>query len=166
MSEARTTQDIYTFNANSNKDWVVINDGVMGGLSKGGFEVTAEGHGKFFGSVSLENNGGFTMIRHNIEKIEVGNYKKIQIHLKGDGKSYQFRVRAKQNHYYSYVKSFNTTGEWETVTINLKDMFPSYMGSRLDIPNFDQSIISQVAFLISNKVAEDFELEIKEIKFL
>lgn len=165
MSEEKSSNDIYTFSKNSANEWKIINDGVMGGLSKGGFEITEDGYGKFYGNVSLENNGGFTMMRHNLQKIDVANSKEIQIRLKGDGKLYQFRVRAKQNHYYSYVKTFETSGEWETVIIQLNDMYPSYMGSKLDLPNFDQPTIDQIAFLISNKVEENFELLVQDIKF-
>ena len=81
-------------------------------------------------------------------------------------KDYQLRIKDSQKHYYSYVKSFSTSGDWETVTIDLADMYPSLMGQHLNMPNFDQSSIAEIAFLISNKVAEDFELIIKEIKFI
>ena len=40
-------------------DWKVINDGVMGGLSKGNLEFTERNTMKFSGSLSLKNNGGF-----------------------------------------------------------------------------------------------------------
>ena len=72
--------------------------------------------------------------------------------LKGDGKSFQFKVRAKQNHYNSDVKTYNTKGERETITIPLEEMYPSFMGSKQDIPNFDQPTIDQVAFLVRYKV--------------
>jgi hypothetical protein len=55
---------LFDFTTDVNMDrWAVMNDGVMGGLSKGKLEVTAEGHGRFSGTVSLENYGGFTSIR-------------------------------------------------------------------------------------------------------
>jgi hypothetical protein len=166
VSKASTAQYSYKFSSESISDWNIVNDGVMGGLSKGSFEVQADGNGKFFGSVSTENNGGFTMMRHGIPKVDASKYTQVQLYLKGDGKDYQLRIKDSQKHYYSYVKSFSTSGDWETVTIDLADMYPSLMGQHLNMPNFDQSSIAEIAFLISNKVAEDFELIIKEIKFI
>ena len=39
--------------------WQVIDDGVMGGRSKGNFAINEEGNAVFEGTVSLDNNGGF-----------------------------------------------------------------------------------------------------------
>jgi NADH dehydrogenase [ubiquinone] 1 alpha subcomplex assembly factor 1 len=45
------------------KAWDSVNDGVMGGISKGGASRTAEGTLLFSGELSLANNGGFSSIR-------------------------------------------------------------------------------------------------------
>lgn len=165
MTANNEAKKIYQFNSNSEKkDWRIVNDGVMGGLSKGKFEINSSSNGLFSGSVSLENNGGFTMIQHELQKpIKVKNATKLKLELKGDGKNYQFRVKSKLNEYYSYVKYFETKGEWETVDIPLSDLEASFRGGKLDMPSFDQKEIAQIAFLISNKKAETFELEIKSI---
>ena len=55
---------IYDFNKNKNlRDWQIINDGVMGGLSFGRLRLSENGNGLFYGFVSLENYGGFTSVR-------------------------------------------------------------------------------------------------------
>jgi hypothetical protein len=80
------TSLIYDFNKNSfPKDWRIIDDGVMGGLSQGSFSVDADGNGVFAGTVSLENNGGFSSVRYQCEKIKVTKDSKVRIRLKGDG---------------------------------------------------------------------------------
>src|SRR3954454_13929322 len=43
--------------------WQPINDGVMGGASDGRFQITEQGTMEFFGTLSLENNGGFASVR-------------------------------------------------------------------------------------------------------
>ena len=43
--------------------WLIINDGVMGGLSRGNISMDNESNGIFWGRVSLENNGGFSLAR-------------------------------------------------------------------------------------------------------
>ena len=87
---------LFDFTTDVNMDrWAVVNDGVMGGLSKGKLEVTAEGHGRFTGTVSLENYGGFTSIRCAVADIATTENSRIQLRIKGDGKNYQFRVKHK-----------------------------------------------------------------------
>ena len=43
--------------------WTIVNDGVMGGVSDGRFRITADQTMEFFGTLSLENNGGFASVR-------------------------------------------------------------------------------------------------------
>ena len=145
--------------------WRVVDDVVMGGRSDGSMSVSRNaGIGVFSGVVSLENNGGFSSIQHEIEKTSVKHHTKIVIRLKGDGKVYQFRLKAQRSNYYSYVSQFSTNGEWETVEIQLKDMFPQFRGRKLNMPNFSEEFIEQVTFLISNKKREHFKLIIDRIE--
>ncbi|MBM4058506.1 MAG: hypothetical protein FJ275_09770, partial [Planctomycetes bacterium] len=44
------------------RQWQAVNDGVMGGVSDGRFRITDEGTLQFFGTLSLENNGGFASV--------------------------------------------------------------------------------------------------------
>ena len=86
------TTILYDFTKDSNKtDWRIIDDGVMGGVSQGKFAIDSDGNGVFQGTVSLENNGGFSSIRHQFEKIKTTKNNTVSIRLKGDGKQYQFR---------------------------------------------------------------------------
>ena len=41
-------------------DWQIVDDGVMGGLSKGKFDISGKQTLKFSGNLSLKNNGGFS----------------------------------------------------------------------------------------------------------
>ena len=43
--------------------WRVVDDGVMGGRSKGNIKVSDDGILTFSGKLSLENNGGFSSLR-------------------------------------------------------------------------------------------------------
>ena len=47
----------------SERSWTSVNDGVMGGISRGGFKRTEQKTLLFSGELSLENNGGFASIR-------------------------------------------------------------------------------------------------------
>ena len=111
---------IFDFNKEvSLSGWRIIDDVVMGGVSEGKFKIDNEGNGVFYGNVSLENNGGFSSIRYNFNKIDVKEFKKIVLKVKGDGKKYQFRIKSRYRDYYSYVSDFYTSNKWEEIEINL-----------------------------------------------
>ena len=111
---------IFNFTTTSNlQNWRVIDDVVMGGRSYSTFKIDNEGNGIFEGEVSLKNNGGFSSVRHQFEKVVVTKYKNIVIRLRGDGKNYQFRIKAKSSDYFSYIYSFTTSNEWQEITIPL-----------------------------------------------
>ncbi len=155
---------IFNFTSNSDiSNWSVLDDVVMGGRSDGAFKVNSEGHGEYTGKVSLENNGGFSSLRHNFKSINTEDYSKIILRIKGDGKSYQFRLKDKRNHRYSYIFKFNTTEDWQVVEIPFSEMYATFRGRRLDIPNFEGDQLEEIAFLIGNKKEETFKLRIDSI---
>lgn len=150
---------IYSFSSQSTVgDWRIVNDGVMGGISKSSLLLNSSGQGKFAGHVSLANNGGFASVQLN-KKIELkAENKFILLRLKGDGKRYEFRIKAKTSQNASYVHPFNTTGEWQLIKLPLAEFYPQFFGRILDSPNFNFQTIEQLSFLIANKREEDFEL--------
>jgi hypothetical protein len=155
---------IFDFNETSDtNNWRIVDDVVMGGRSSGTFCLDKEGNGVFEGRVSLENNGGFSSLRYRFNKISTKQYSKITLKIKGDGKTYQFRVKSKSSDYYSYISYFDTTKNWKTIEISLSDMYPAFRGRKLNIPNYDNESIEEIAFLIGNKKAENFKLEIDTI---
>jgi NADH dehydrogenase [ubiquinone] 1 alpha subcomplex assembly factor 1 len=159
------SQIIFDFNKSSNiKNWIVIDDVVMGGKSSGSFKLNSDGYGVFVGDISLENNGGFSSVRYRFEKILINKSTKISIIIRGDGKKYQLRIKSNSGDYYSYISPFSTTGEWQEIEIPLKDMYPSFRGRKLDQPNFSNDAIEEITFLIGNKNKEKFQLLIDKIE--
>lgn len=159
------TITIYDFSKNATaNDWKIVDDAVMGGESNGSFSIDDEGNGVFEGRISLENNGGFSSVRHSFEKVSVTDNSTILIRLKGDGKAYQFRIKNKIGDSHSYIKTFQTSGEWETVEIKLSDLYPSFRGRKLEMPNFESNSFEEITFLIGNKKAESFKLILDKIE--
>lgn len=158
------TTTVFDFTKTSEiQNWYVMNDGVMGGLSKGNFSLHSDGYGVFKGFVSLENNGGFSSVRYRFSETSVNKHSKIILKIKGDGKRYQFRVKDKVNNQHSYITYFETTGDWQIIIIPMQSMYPTFRGRKLYMPNYSGQIMEEVAFLIANKKAEDFELQIQSI---
>ncbi|WP_367278090.1 CIA30 family protein [uncultured Algibacter sp.] len=118
--------NLVKFSLKSNiSDWRIVDDIVMGGKSHSSFNLSNEGYGVFYGNVSLENNGGFSMIQYKFEPKYVSDYTKICLRLKGDGKTYQFRVKSDTNDKHSYVIPFETSGEWQIIKIPFNSLHPA-----------------------------------------
>lgn len=155
---------IFHFNKQADiSAWQVTDDVVMGGISNGIFSLCPEGFGVFEGRVSLENNGGFSMVRYRFAPLHTEGYKKIRIRLKGDGKRYQLRIKDRIENKHSYVNYFETDGTWQEIEIPLNNMYPTFRGRKLDLPNFGNEQIEEAGFLIGNKKAEKFKLLIDTI---
>ncbi len=155
---------LFEFNKKSDlSQWKIIDDAVMGGRSDGNFKLNADGHGVFSGTISLENNGGFSSLRYRFDNKKIKGYTKAILTLKGDGKNYQFRTKSSGNDRHSYIAKFATSGKWETIEIKLSDMYPAFRGYTLDISNYPGENLEEIAFLIGNKKAEYFELRIDSI---
>ena len=160
------TEPIFDFDDNSDlSNWTIENDNVMGGVSDGTFFLGPDGNGVFEGRISLENNGGFASVRYRPGKLPVGDYSKVIIRLKGDGKRYQFRIKSDLDDYRSYITYFETSGEWQEVEISLESLYPRYRGRNLDQPNFSGDHLEELGFLFGNGKEEDFRLEINSIAF-
>ena len=155
---------IFNFDKNSDiSSWRTVDDNVMGGKSTGNFKLNEEGYGEFYGEVSLENNGGFSSLRHQFNTANVKGCTEVVIHLKGDGKNYQFRLKDDLDKRHSYIHQFKTSGAWQTIVIQLSEMYPAFRGNKLSIVNFSAKQVEEVAFLIGNKKEEQFKLEIDKI---
>ncbi|WP_308990843.1 CIA30 family protein [Mariniflexile litorale] len=154
------------FNFNTQKDithWKTINDVVMGGKSNSFFTLNEAGFGVFSGQVSLENNGGFSMLQYNFDKKNTSTFTRACITVKGDGKTYQFRIKSNATDKHSYIAIFDTISNWTTIEIPLNSMYPAFRGNVLNLPNYSGEHMAQIAFLIGNKKEEVFKLEIDSI---
>ena len=66
----------------------------MGGVSESGICLRS-GYAVFSGNVSTDNSGGFASVRtRNFEpSLNLGNYRGIELRVKGDGQRYKLFVR-------------------------------------------------------------------------
>ena len=160
----QTSSIIFDFTQQSDITlWRVVDDVVMGGVSRGNFKINNEGNGFYYGDISTDNNGGFSSLRYRFKQIDVSKFTKVILLLKGDGKKYQFRIKNKYRNYYSYIQEFTTNGSWQKIEIEMSNMYPAFRGRRLDIGNFSSNTIEEIAILIGNKKEERFNLEIDKI---
>ncbi|WOO40705.1 CIA30 family protein [Rubellicoccus peritrichatus] len=170
---AETPQDSVTIDdfskakAESNS-WYAVNDGVMGGLSQGGVSFENAGILKFAGTLSLENNGGFSSIRKNVNQAGLEAGKGLKLRVKGDGRDYDLRLTTSDRFRYmeiSYRAKFKTTAdEWTTVEIPFSQLKPSVRGRALDGPQFNPGQTESIGLILADKVPGDFQIEIDWIE--
>jgi len=164
QAKAQTHQTIDLDYLN-NQSWQVINDGVMGGLSRG--KVSAESDNlHFFGQISTANNGGFSSAYFPYSTQSF--YDAVRIKAKGDGKTYQIRLIKNINGYrVAYKTSFSTQKDKVQIhTMKLSDFKASFRGRIItSAPPIYSNEIAQVGFLVTHKTNADFSLNVYQVEF-
>jgi NADH dehydrogenase [ubiquinone] 1 alpha subcomplex assembly factor 1 len=143
--------------------WVAVNDGVMGGLSRGGPTV-AGGVLEFSGTLSLANNGGFSSVRSVGRDFDLRDVSHVVLRVRGDGRTYQLRLATDARHRgrpVSWGAAFGTiAGEWTQVRVALADLKPTVRGDALRGPAIDTSGVREIGLLIADKREGAFALSV------
>ncbi|MFT7431339.1 MAG: hypothetical protein ACI971_001800 [Colwellia sp.] len=155
------------FSKQENGRWRITNDGVMGGLSNGEMTI-AQDHGIFSGSISLDNNGGFSSVFRAVDNLPQ-SYKKLVINTEGDGQAYQLRLIIYVNGYrLAYKHDFKTVAnKRENHIFELADFKATFRGRAIpNAPILNSEDIREVGFLMTKKVPGQFALSIFTLSFL
>lgn len=143
--------------------WVAVNDGVMGGRSSG-VPTVKDGMLEFSGTLSLENNGGFSSVRTVDYAVNLSNAKAVVLRVRGDGRRYQLRL-ATNAKYRGIVVSYGAdfvspAGEWTEVRLSLGSLQATVRGTMLNGPPFDPSQIRELGLLVGDKQEGSFSLTV------
>ena len=144
-------------------EWMVVNDNVMGGVSRSRVSINQEGYMVFNGNVSLDYGGGFASVRSSYENWEIGKFDGFVIKVWGDGKTYQFRSRMGNNFDgVAYRHYFQTNNEnWQEIRLPFSKFVPTYRGRILsDAVQLDSKAIRNLGLMISDKQSGNFNLKI------
>lgn len=146
--------------------WQTVNDGVMGGVSDGKVRIT-EKNLEFYGTLSLENNGGFASVRSKAAKMDLSKYDGLVFKVRGDGREYYLNLYVPTNQIaFSYRASFKTENDkWNEVTIPFKDLMATSFGRVVEKGKpLNPSDVESVGFLLADKKAGPFKLKVSWIK--
>jgi NADH dehydrogenase [ubiquinone] 1 alpha subcomplex assembly factor 1 len=149
------------------KQWQTINDNVMGGISEGKCRITKEKTLEFSGNLSLENNGGFASVRSKAVKLDLDKYEGVVLRVRGDGRPFYFNLHVPTAMpAFSHRAKFDTKkNEWQEVRIPWKDFRATAFGRELEKESsLDPSKVNAIGFLIADKKAGPFKLEVEWIK--
>ncbi|MEM1092037.1 MAG: CIA30 family protein [Pseudomonadota bacterium] len=144
--------------------WVVVDDGVMGGRSAGAVSED-DGVTVFSGTLSLENNGGFSSVRLPLSQ-SLRGYSGLRIKVRGDGRTYQLRLR-EGNRFdgVSWGTSFASSSEWTTMDIPFGRFRPTFRGRA--VPQSGPVVaerIGQIGILLGDKNPGPFRLEVAALE--
>lgn len=149
-------------------EWRVVDDGVMGGRSKGQVKVSDDGVLTFQGKLSLENNGGFSSIRTGKIKKDLSPFDGLVTRVKGDGRTYQMRLTTDarfRGMEISFKADFETKkGEWIEVKIPFSEFSGSFRGMSLKNERFNPSKIQRLGMLLADKKPGDFKLQVDWVR--
>jgi len=144
--------------------WSVVDDGVMGGLSKGKATFTAEGTLLFQGTLSLENNGGFSSIRSTTLDLDLRGFEGLALRVKGDGRTYQVRLSSEARYRgmeVSFMAEFATKkDEWVEVRVPFSTLKGSFRGTMLPEASFNPAKIERLGLLLGDNQEGAFALEV------
>lgn len=152
-----------TFENQQERDlWRISNDTVMGGVSRSHVGVEKETL-RFYGTLSLQNNGGFVSVWRRAAFDEQGD-NALWLKARGDGRTYQFRIRLNGADGIAYTTSFTTSATWQWYRFGEGDFVPVWRGRKvLGAPPVAFSAINSVGILLADKQSGDFAIEIAHI---
>lgn len=146
--------------------WKSVNDGVMGGVSRGGFKRSDQETLVFSGELSLENNGGFASIRMVPGDLKLAGTSGVAIKARGDGRTYWVDLRLANQPAASSYRAYlaTTAGEWKETRIPYQEFKLQAFGEDLPTKAINPESINSVGFTIADKKEGEFSLEIASIK--
>ena len=163
-------QSITEFTQKENADfsWQVVNDGVMGGVSRSTFTKGDPAGAVFTGEVSLENYGGFCSTSARLDRpVGASAFDGISLRCKGDGKTYKLTLKNDQSFGgFSYQFRFAvSSGDWMTIKAPFNEFKASFRGQPVpDALPLNPAVIQSVGILIADKQAGVFRLDVQSIQ--
>jgi hypothetical protein len=160
------------FGENSESNWFVMNDDVMGGVSIGDTYYT-DTTMVFEGEVSTENNGGFVSFRSPTGDYDLSQYTQMEISYKSEGHNFTMIIADELMWYLPEfrLEVIPTSTDWTTSTTSLYDFKQFAMtdfgeaetGVEMS-PEFLSDVI-RLELRYSDFASGEFRLEIDYIEF-
>lgn len=162
-------RSLYNFDTpDTAKQWQSVNDGVMGGRSDGRFRITDNKTLEFFGTLSLENNGGFASVRSRPTKLDLKKGDILVARIRGDGRKYNFNLYVPgRSTAFSYRADFSTKkDEWIEVEIPLEKFVATSFGQVVRNQPLNPADVTSFGILLGDKKAGAFKMELEWIKVI
>ena len=165
-SEGDLSYDFKTSGAG--RDWRAINDGVMGGLSKGRLSLT-DSSMVFSGQLSFANNGGFTSFRAPFGDYDLSKFEKVTIRYRLSGPAFALMLESSDVFWLPHFRHVlsSTEGEWTEIDFPLSGVKQYQLNSPTGktATKEDLGKLIRIGFISSEKSTEPFSFEIDYLTF-
>lgn len=164
-----TEVSIIDFSNTTAANWQIVNDSVMGGISRSTLQLQEGGYALFSGTVSLENNGGFASVRTQANTpADMSDFEGLSVRVLGDGKTYSLRIKTVKDRRitrYSYEARFVTeVGEWQTHKLPFSEFKPVFRGRDVrGNPEMNTDAVIELGFMIGDGQEGSFQLGVSNI---
>lgn len=151
------------------KEWQAVNDGVMGGVSEGRFRITDRKTLEFFGTLSLENNGGFASVRAKPKNLGLERGDVLIAKVRGDGRKYTLNLYLDEPRTaFSFRAAVQTVkDEWVEVRIPLDEFVATSFGRMVEGAGVVKpEAVTALGFMVSDKKAGAFKLEVESVRLV
>ncbi len=155
---------LFDFSDADAPSWRIMNDGVMGGLSKGYVSVE-DGTLRFTGTL-VTRGGGFTSTRAP-KRLDMSDYDGVELRVRGGGRTFEVEVSdgtMSGRRDVSRRAPFETTSEWTWITVPFASLTSTAHGDPVDAGELDRTRVRHIALYIADGQDGPFELEVDEIR--
>lgn len=137
-----------------------IDDVVMGGRSRSDV-LPCEDGAAFEGVVSLEDGGGFASVRSVPRGWDMRGTEALLVRCRGDGRRYKLNLRDEATFDgVTHQAPFEPARAWATLRLSLAGFAPRLRGRPTAAPPLDLARVETVGFLVSDRQAGPFRLEV------
>jgi hypothetical protein len=146
-----------------NREWLVVNDNVMGGQSLGG--LSFDGASLIFEGEINTDGGGFSSLRLPLEPEALTAHDRIVFRARSDTRSYMvtfddsLATRDRRVSHRAPI-GFDASDDWQTVSVSFDDLFPAVFGNPVQDLPFRKDLATRLGLMISDGVDGPFRLEI------
>jgi len=165
------TPALFDFGKGEVTNWRSLNDGVMGGRSIGVVDY-GKGTMTWKGTVSLENNGGFSSVRSPWGDRDLSNFDSVTLRCRttnGQADSFTFTMEVSEKWWMPYWKAnFDVESDWTEVTLPFDRLKKSsaYTGELSKFWTWgDLSSVLRMGYMKYDGTAGDFGLEVDWMRF-
>ena len=145
--------------------WVVQNDGVMGGDSRGSVSVE-DGALAFTGDVVTEGGGFTSVLRDTTADLSAADG--LELRVRGGGRTFEVEVddgtRDGRGRQVSRRAPFETSAEWEVVRVPFSAFETSVFGEPVDAAPLDPAAVRAFGLYIIDGQDGPFRLEVDWIR--
>lgn len=146
--------------------WTPLGDRVMGGQSDGTVVSPEPGYGRFYGTVRLDNGGGFASAKADLARpLDATGWTGIELPVLGDGKTYKVGLRTSTDRRsIVYQHSFTPdTDQWRRIQLPFSDFIPTWRGRTVtDAEPLNLSNLASLSLFVSGRQAGEFELRMQD----